>query len=222
MRVEVPQTTEDVTVEQYAKFNMVAEDSDKEFVGHKMLSIFLGISMNDALGMEQSVAEETIKDLTDMLDSTPSMKYTFMHEGVEYGFIPDLEKITLGEYVDLEDYLKEPKDWHKATAVMFRPVTTKVRDTYDIEKYSGDRRSHEVAKSLPASCFINATVFFYNLSTHLLANSAFYLGKLLNSKEMESVRTIASKGSSESAGGGLTPSTRLVTEMRQSLNKLLR
>lgn len=222
MKIQVPLTTDEITIEQYAKFNMVADDSDKEFVGHKMLSIFLDISMNDALGMEQSVAEETIKDLTDMLDATPSMKYTFMHEGVEYGFIPDLEKITLGEYVDLEDYLKEPKDWHKATAVMFRPITTKVRDTYDIEKYSGDRRSHEVAKNLPASCFINATVFFYNLSTHLLANSAFYLGKLLNSKEMESLRTTASKGNSDSAGDGSTLSTRLVTEMRRNLNRLLR
>ena len=156
-----------------------------------------------------------------MLD-TQEDTFTFKHKGIEYGFIPDLEQIKLGEYVDLEDYIQNAKDWHKAMAVMFRPVSQRIRDLYDIEPYKGDKRSQETAKDFPASAFITATVFFYSLSKQLWVNSAFYLGKLLSSKEMENFRTIASKDSSQNDGDGSTLSTRLVTEMRRSLNKLLK
>jgi len=221
MKVSIPQSTNDITIEQYAKYNMIADDQDKEFVGHKMLSIFLGISMKDALNMEQSIAEEVIKDLNDMLD-TQEDTFTFKHKGIEYGFIPDLEQMTLGEYVDIEDYIVNSKDWTKAMAVMFRPIKQRIRDLYDIEPYIGDKRSQETAKDFPASAFITATVFFYSLSKQLWVNSAFYLGKLLKSEEMNSLRTLASKANSQNDGDGSTLSTRLVTEMRQSLNKLLK
>lgn len=221
MKIKIPQTTHDITIEQYAKYNMVADDQDKDFVGHKMLSIFLNISMRDALNMEQSVAEETIKDLNDMLD-TQEDTFEFTHNGVEYGFIPDLEQITLGEYVDIEDYIMDAKSWTKAMAVLFRPIKQRIGDLYDIEPYVGDKRSQETAKSFPASAFITATVFFYSLSKQLWVNSAFYLGKLLNSQQMKDLRTLASKDNSESGGDGLTLSTHLVTEMQRSLNKLLK
>lgn len=222
MKVQVPTTTADVTVEQYAKYSMVSEDSDKEFVGHKAMSIFLGIELKDVLQIPQSQAEELLKDINDMLESTPPMEYTFSYNGVKYGFIPDLEKLTLGEYVDLEDYIKNPKDWHKAAAVMFRPVSDSLGFLYNIEPYIGDKRSQEDAKNFPASCFINATVFFYNLNRQLLLNSAFYLGKLLESKEMKELKTTQSEDSSQSVGVGSTHSTRLVREMQQNLNKLLK
>lgn len=222
MKIQIPNTTKDITVEQYAKWNMVADDSDKEFVGHKLLSIFLNISMKEALSMRQDEAQEVTKDILDALDATPEMEYTFMHEGIEYGFIPDFQKLTLGEYVDLENYIGKAKEWHKAMAVLFRPVTQKIGELYDIEPYIGDSNSHDVAKTFPASHFINCTVFFYNLSKLLLVNSAFYLGKLLKSKEMENLKTLVSKDSLVKDGAGLTLSTSLVKEMQQNLNKLLK
>lgn len=221
MKIKIPQTTHDITIDQYAKYTMIADDQDKEFVGHKMLSIFLNISMRDALNMEQSVAEEVIKDLNDMLD-TQEDTFEFTHNGVEYGFIPDLEQISLGEYVDIEDYILNAKDWTKAMAVLFRPIKQRIGDLYDIEPYAGDKRSQETAKDFPASAFITATVFFYSLSKQLWVNSAFYLGKLLKSKEMQSLKTIVSRDNSQDGGAGLTLSTLLVKEMRQSLNKLLK
>lgn len=222
MRVAIPQTTKDITIEQYSKYIMIANDSDKEFVGHKMLSIFLGVEMKDVLNIPQAEAESIIKDLTDMLDSTPSMEYTFHVDGVEYGFIPDLEELTLGEYVDLEDYIREPKDWNKAAAVMFRPVKQKIRDLYSIEDYKGDKHSQSVAKTFPASCFINATLFFYNLSRHLMANSATYLAKLLKETNKKDYKTFLSEVNSANGGDGLTPSIHYLTEMRQNLLKLLK
>ena len=221
MRVEVPTTTKDITIEQYSKYSLIAEDSDKEFVGHKMLNIFLGIELKDVLQIKSSEAYDLLKDIKDMLESSPPMEYTFNHDGVEYGFLPAFEQMSLGEYVDLEEYIGKPAEWHKAAAVMFRPVSDKRGGLYNIEPYMGDKRSQERAKQFPASHFINATVFFYNLSRQLLLNSAFYLAKLMESKEMDSL-TLASMDNSQGVGGGSTHSTRLVKEMQRNLSKLLK
>ena len=56
----------------------------------------------------------------------------------EYGFIPDLETIAYGEYLDLVEY---SKDYYKnipiIMSILYRPVTKHIGKLYDIEPYSG-------------------------------------------------------------------------------------
>jgi hypothetical protein len=56
----------------------------------------------------------------------------------EYGFIPDLETIAYGEYLDLVEY---SKDYYKnipiIMSILYRPVTKHVGKLYTIEPYSG-------------------------------------------------------------------------------------
>ena len=42
---------------------------------------------------------------------------------VEFGFIPKLDNISLGEFVDLDSYMSDWDNMHKAMAVLYRPVT---------------------------------------------------------------------------------------------------
>ena len=124
---KIPLNGAGITLEQYQKYTMIADDDDKEFVGHKMLNIFLDIPMNEVRSIPQAQAEELIKDITDAMDEMPPLDYTFEFNGTTYGFIPDLEELTLGEYIDLEEYLVKPAEWHKAAAVLFRPVSRQSR-----------------------------------------------------------------------------------------------
>lgn len=221
MNVEVPLNTKGMTLEQYQKYYLVADDEDKEFVGHKLLNIFLGVDMRDVRSIPQKEADALIKDIYDALDDVPPMEYTFTHKGIEFGFIPDFEAITLGEYIDLEDFLTKPNEWHKAAAVLFRPIKNKSGKLYNIQPYSGDRESQDFMKSLPASQFIGATVFFYRLSKHLLAHSATYLEQI-SKKLRESSKTSVLRDSSQSGGVGSPLYTRLRKEMQRSLEKLLK
>ena len=60
-----------------------------------------------------------------------------MMDGIEYGFIPSLEDMTVGEFADLENYLTTGKDYHKAMAVMYRPIINSYSNTYKIQEYKG-------------------------------------------------------------------------------------
>ena len=57
--------------------------------------------------------------------------------GVEYGFIPVLDDMTLGEYVDLDENFTDWDKMHKAMSVLFRPIKLKKGDRYQIEEYDG-------------------------------------------------------------------------------------
>jgi hypothetical protein len=89
-------------------------------------------------------------------------------DGVEYGFIPNLDKMTTAEYIDLRTYDADVETLHKTMAILFRPVTFKDGfDNYKIEGYSGTEATAEKMKQMPFNVVNGALVFFYNLSNEL-------------------------------------------------------
>ena len=65
-----------------------------------------------------------------------SLKKIIEIDGIEYGFMPDFDSITLGEYADLETFIKNGIEQHlpEVMAILYRKVTEKT-DTgvYTIE-----------------------------------------------------------------------------------------
>ena len=85
---------------------------------------------------------------------------------VEYGFHPDLDSITLGEYADIEQFIKNgiDKQLPELMSVLYRPVKLKKNDIYIIEPYDGDIRLRaEEMKLMSAEQVQSALVFFYTL-----------------------------------------------------------
>ena len=86
--------------------------------------------------------------------------------GVEYGFHPDLDSISLGEYADIEQFIKNgiDKQLPELMAVLYRPIKLKKNDIYIIEPYDGDIRLRaEEMKLMSAEQVQSALVFFYTL-----------------------------------------------------------
>jgi len=85
-------------------------------------------------------------------------------EGKEYGFHPDLSEITLGEYADIETFIKNGIDKHlpEMMAILYRPIVEKKNDVYTIEAYDGkiSIRS-EIMKKMSAEQVQCAMVFFW-------------------------------------------------------------
>jgi len=86
---------------------------------------------------------------------------------VEYAFHPDLSEITLGEYADIEQFIKNgiDKNLPELMSVLYRPIKIKKSDTlYIIEPYDGDIRLRaEEMKQMSAEQVQSALVFFYTL-----------------------------------------------------------
>ena len=86
--------------------------------------------------------------------------------GVEYGYHPDLSEITLGEYADIEQFMKDGIDSNlpELMSVLYRPVKRKNDNgVYIIDGYDGDIRLRaEEMKLMTAEQVQSALVFFYN------------------------------------------------------------
>ena len=115
-----------------------------------------------------------------------NLKRLIKINGVEYGYHPDLSKITLGEYADLESFIKNgiDKNLPELCAVLYRPVKEKKNNIYVIEAYDGDIRMRmEEMKKMTAEQVQSALVFFYTFVEVLSKTMQLYLMDRL--KEMK-------------------------------------
>ena len=97
-------------------------------------------------------------------DENSSLKRVIEIEGKRYGFHPDLDSITLGEYADLEQFIKMGVEKHlpEVMAVLYRPIVEEKENVYTIEAYDGNIsiRAEEMRK-MSAEQVQSALVFFY-------------------------------------------------------------
>ena len=106
--------------------------------------------------------------------------------GKEYGFHPDLDSLTLGEYVDLDTFIKDiDNKMPEIMAILFRPIVAKEGNLYQIEAYDGKIKLRaEVMRNMPAEKVQDALVFFYNFGAILLPTLLSSLTKeLLETKK---------------------------------------
>ena len=98
--------------------------------------------------------------------------------GVEYGFMPDLDSISLGQYADIETFIKNgvDKNLPELMAVLYAPIKLKKNDIYIIDAYDGDIRLRaEEMKLMSAEQVQSALVFFYTLGKVLSEILPLYL-----------------------------------------------
>ena len=84
-------------------------------------------------------------------------------EGQQYAFHPNLDELSLGEYADIETFIKAglEKKMPEIMAVLFRPITEKEKDVYAIAAYDGKIAIRaEKMKQMSAEQVQSALVFF--------------------------------------------------------------
>ena len=109
-------------------------------------------------------------------------------DGIEYGMHPDLDSITLGEYADIETFIKNDieKNLPELMAVLYRPITKKKNDVYTIEAYDGNIQIRaEEMKKMSAEQVQSALVFFYRLGKELLMTLPSFLTERLKEMKMQ-------------------------------------
>jgi len=117
-----------------------------------------------------------------------SLKRIVEIDGKEYGFHPDLDSITLGEYADIETFIKNDieKNLPELCAVLYRPITEKKNDVYTIEAYDGNIKIRtEEMKKMAAEQVQSALVFFYRLGNELLLTLPSFLTERLKEMKMQ-------------------------------------
>ena len=172
----LPNSLSEIPLSRYQEFVAMKEKSnDEELIANKMIQIFCGLQLGEVAKIKLKDLNGLIKHFTEVFSEKPQLIRNFKIKNIEFGFIPNLENISFGEYVDLEHHLKDWSTYHKAMAVMFRPIKEKHKDKYSIIDYEPNEDMQDLMKFAPLDVAISASVFFWSLGSELLQATLTYL-----------------------------------------------
>ena len=144
VKLTIPNEWSDITIGTYQKYVEIQEGkgSEKNKV-LRSLALLCGTTINVVKKMAYSDLLEIMQIIKSLIDTEPDkeeFKKVFIFNKEEYGFVPNLSKITTGEYIDLENYCKEPiKNLHTIMSILYRKITFKRNERYAIEPYDPDQ-----------------------------------------------------------------------------------
>ena len=160
----------DVTLESYIKLIEFEKGTKTENATETIAeltnipkTLIKELALSDVVGIMSKISQM-------QADSDTKLKRLIEINGVKYGFHPDLEKITLGEYADIEQFIKDGiyTNLPELMAVLYRPIKEKKNDIYIIDSYDGDitMRTEEM-KKMSTVQVQSALVFFYTFGKEL-------------------------------------------------------
>jgi hypothetical protein len=135
--------------------------------------------------MKQQDLNYAVGKITDLFKKIPELVTKFTLNGTEFGFIPNLNDMSSGEYMDLDGYITDWEDSHKSMAVLYRPIKQKLGNKYLIDEYEGSDKFAEQMLDAPMDVVLSSKVFFWTLGRELLKNTLDFLE---GSKEMSSAK----------------------------------
>ena len=164
VNINVPDSLNEITLYQYQRFEkLIQENEASYFVNQKTIEIFCNIELKDVARIRIADIDDLLLHLDNLLQQKPKLTKTFKLGVYEFGFIPKLEDMTSGEFIDLENYLGSTETLHQAMAVLFRPIKSKVKDLYTIEEYESSYKYAEVLKYMPLDIALGSMLFFWTL-----------------------------------------------------------
>jgi hypothetical protein len=165
---------ENITIEQFMRLQLIVDTykDDDNKLNAELVRYLYG-----NLDVPKIEADRTLLEVMQILNDKPDFIHRFTYKGVEYGFIPNLNDITTGEFIDLDEYIKDGKQLHKIAAILYRPIIKSSGKLYDIEKYEGTSKYAEIMMGVDYKVVLGALVFFWNLGRSLLNHTNTYIQK---------------------------------------------
>ena len=224
IKLKVPATQADIELWKYQKYAKIVQDTEgdlaEDFIRAKILEIFCGVSLKEAYNLPLKELDGVVTHILGLMSEKAKLQRRFTMtdpngDTVEFGFMPNMDEMSLGEYVDLEKYISDWDTMHKAMSVLYRPIVVGKGEFYDIEPYKGSDKYSEIMKDSPITVALGAMVFFYDLGKELSRITKHFLDQEILEKlkwELDNP--------SESSGDGINQSMHLLKGMSEDLKKL--
>lgn len=197
MKITIPESIADIKLHQFQKYTLLLERTDltPDQFNKRKVEIFTGLERTRI----DLISSQDYKEITEQIDlalnQTVEFKPTFFIKDVEFGFIPNLDKITQGEFIDISKYGTDINEMHRLIAVLFRPIKNKDSlGNYEIINYKGTEQYANIMKHTPLSIVNGALVFFSILANELVSYTQKYM-------VVEQVREVVQPITSRNGGG---------------------
>ena len=174
MTIEVPTGLHEVSLRQYQQLcNLDTQEGSDSWIS-EAICILCNVSPSIVHRMtmsEVSQVAEVIKEWTDVEKSEYPLVHMFEQDGVTYGFHPNLSKLTVGEFADLDTYCQEGWDeMDRVMSILYRPVTFEQSGVYEIGPYYGSRTWPDI----PMHVVLGAVAFFLRTEVVLASDTHSY------------------------------------------------
>jgi hypothetical protein len=160
----VPNSLNEVTLGKYQEY-LKLKDLTETQLSFKMIEIFCGVKAEHVRLLKASDVTDIVNIMSAMFESKPSLVHTFKMGGVEYGFIPNLDEMSFGEYIDLDTNIGDWDNMQKAMGVLYRPIEIRKGNRYTIKEYDAGDTEH--LKDMPLDAVLGSILFFYHLGNEL-------------------------------------------------------
>lgn len=169
MKITIPENLQEITLQKYLQFNEVVERdgiTEQDLIYNKV-SIFTDLKLRDVrlIPLKDLAQINSLIDIA--LTSEVPFSNRFKIDGLEFGFIPNLDKITQAEWSDLMSYQNDESKLNNLMAILFRPIVKTTLDTYVIEEYNGTEKHAKTMLKTPLNIVKGATGFFLTLLDEL-------------------------------------------------------
>jgi len=171
IKLNVPNKLSEIALSDYVKYLKILEINEKDensdvFVQQKVLEIFCGVPYNESLEFKMSDVSKIVNIINNTLSEQPSLVKSFKLGDTEFGFIPKLDDMSFGEYIDIDTNIGDWDNMYRVMSVLYRPIKQKSGEKYLIDEYKGDLY-HDAMRHTPMDAVISSLVFFYNLGKEL-------------------------------------------------------
>ena len=171
IQITVPTDWSAITLEKYLKLhNDLKSYEGIDAAQTALLFYHLCDLPNDYLmGLDVDTFTKIKGDLEGFMQRTDlPMQKIITLDGKEYGLEPNLGKIAYGAYLDIAKYetFQIDNNWAKVMSILYRPITKRVGDLYEIEKYNGNIDGDKFL-SLGMDIHFGALFFFVHLLEEL-------------------------------------------------------
>ena len=172
IQVIVPTDWKDITIAEYQRYLQLAKTKRKT-KDDEIIAMFCKVDkdlIKKVKLKDKKVLVDKINKFVNSKNET-SLEKRIKFKGKKYGFIPNLSKITTGEFVDIEEYGKDiNKNVHRVMSVLYREVDRESGKYYSVKPYDPDELEIDKFKNLPMSTTLSAIDFFFLLGKNLLVD----------------------------------------------------
>jgi hypothetical protein len=176
VKITIPTSLSEIKLSQYQKFVKIADENEEgKFLNQKLVQIFCNVDLNIVAKMKQKDLSFAVTTITELFNKIPELVTKFTLNGTEFGFIPNLNDMSSGEYMDLDGYIVDWEDSHKSMAVLYRPIKQRLGSKYLIEDYEGSDKFANEMLDAPMDVVLSSKVFFWTLGRELLKSTMDFL-----------------------------------------------
>lgn len=211
MKIIIPTSLDEIPLSKMLDWLALPDDMDIEERNNRALQLFAAIPSDLLPKLQVKQRKEIVTRIYLAINQNPEFRPRFTFRGVEYGFEPNLDDMTMGQFVDIDSIKDYRAELPRLMSILYRPITEKLAMTYRIEPYK-PIEDMALYEAMPTSVAFGMMLFFWSIGNNFLSDTLKYTKPQAQASKPS--KTLATNG------GGTFTFTALHKETLEDLKKL--